>query len=85
MTTGTGSAVVRCEGRSSEVSDHQDEVGQGHQTQDEGRGDLTYAVAVAQVGDERPTEEHQESRGGQGADQRDERADEQPEDGEDLE
>ena len=42
-------------------------------------------VSVAEVGDEGPTEEHQQPHGGQGTDQWDERADEQAEDGKDLE
>ena len=85
MTTGIGSALVRWETVHRRSADHEEEEGQGHQTQDDGRGDLAHAVAVAEVGDDCPTEEHQQSRGGQGTDHRDERPDEQPEDGEDLE
>ena len=72
------------ENGSSEVSDHEEEEGQGHQAQDDGRRDLAQAVAVAEVDDDCPTEQQQQSRGGQGADHGDERADEQAEDGEDL-
>ena len=70
---------------SSEVAQHEDDEGRRHRAEDEGRGDLTHAVAVAEVRDHGPAEQQQQSRGGQGADQRDGRADEQPEDGEDLE
>ena len=44
--------------RNVEVTDRQQEVAQGHQAEDDRRGDLAYAVAVADMGDDCPAEEH---------------------------
>ena len=85
MTTGIGSALVRCGAVHRRSPTTRRRKARVTSTQDDGRGDLAHAVAVAEVGDDCPAEEQQQSRGGQGTDHRDERADEQPEDGEDLE